>query len=46
MNRWIAFIQVEGFYIKSHQPLLRGLGPAIVVRDGQVLEADNRSGFC
>ncbi len=40
MGNWIAFIQIESFYIKAHRPpLWSGLMPMVVTRGSQVLQA-------
>ena len=40
MGKWIAFVQIESFYIKAHRPpLWSGLRPMVVTRGSQVLQA-------
>ncbi len=40
MGKWIAFVQIERFYIKAQRPpLWSGSRPLVVVHDGQVIEA-------
>lgn len=39
MKKWIAFLKLEGFYARAHQPEGGWYGPTVVAHGGRVLEA-------